>query len=565
MAAKHSCANILRWTHALLCFGLAALIWWATGSGPWIGLAKAQATSTVSAPSTQSSDPKQLPTNWQQLSLNDLPLVIQKFDQDNRNSTDPAIRSQWQQLAAFLWSTFLAQDSQLPAMSEADRNNVIYLVSYCTLSFSQDQQATLIQRFTAMANDQNWLSSTSFATMYHLCSALKEFKQPPNQFPLIAARWFNASNQWNSLDQNSLERIEALFKGDQTPQNASVRSQIVEKSWSVFLNTDAYYTSTSLGHLRDDITLFGWQLDPTRQATIAAKLVQRFTTASADLSTIQIQQLPSYVAAVRLAQGTDAQAANVIAAWALARDQRSTYTIDDGGAYKEGLSFDAIIKGATDTAAMAASIKSQVYTSGVPAGPTSAKLLAYMAGASGQIGPWNTELDTQLARTGLSGDVRSLLSLAKASALEVQHSDPGPLDGVTLAQQALALAQSPKLQVVAAEWIARRQAIAGDYSGAQTTIQNATNQTSDATANQLLSLLSQQVTGKQTKETAAATRAAIAAQSGALRLQGQLSFLQSQLARAQAENQPSQQIQALQNLVNSMDAQISSATTAPSP
>ncbi len=382
--------------------------------------------------------------------------------------------------------------------------------------------------------------------------------------------WIGAWSQQQSLSANNIGHMGQAILSDTAPETAAARSAIVTLAWSNFLSNTTFVLTAKFSDVMRLVAVFGSQLSATQQQQLIAPILQRCSSSTPDLALVSIQHMnATVVAPLRSIGATDVQLASLIAAWAVARDQRTAYTVDDGGPVRQTVSFNSFGKGSTAQAAFFAAIAAQVQADGGMIGPNTAYLLSFCATASNQLPAWMSQLNSQLQATNVAGDSEALLLLSQADAIDpVGNSLAVNAAAQQALQQALASAQSPKVQVACCEGLVHRLVMAKNYTQAQSYLTSLQAQLTDPSAlanvNTLTAFVAESAARDANQAAQQAQLAALGAAHGpTLRLQGRLAYLQSKLAAAQAQQAPSAEIQALSASIANIQEQLAALPVIP--
>jgi hypothetical protein len=525
------------------------------------GVTGAQTTNPSPLPITE------MPANWQQLSLPDLTAAVQTFTLATKDFSDANTTEVRTQIALNVWNQYLGNNQQFQGLSASDQDDVFQLIGFVGSSLTPAIMPLANQTLVAIANNSASLAAMNFTLLRHLSIAIQYTGGVSKAtWQSVAVNWVNASNQWQSLNAEELPLLGTWLNNGTSAAASNVQQEILSYAWANFLSQSAFYTGTKFTRLNNFIRMFGSQYDASNQAIVLTDLLQRYQNSSGDLSAVSIQSIHKEVSALAAVGATDQQKAQIVVQWALARDQRAIYTVDDGGPSRQYLSLEELARGTSNPQAFAGAIESAIQSNGL-AGPTSIKLLAAMKLSIGDLPAWSTQLDGLISSPSVAGDALANLLIAKGTAVEMLDPKHRKLRALTWGQQALAAAQSDNMRLSCTEWIVRRVATKRDYATVNTYIQNLLGQAQNPQVIQQLNVLAEMMNTKETIEGNLTTLAAAKATTQAQLLQGQLTYLQAQLAQAIASDRPDGDIQALQTLVGNVQQQLSqtTATTVPSP
>jgi hypothetical protein len=507
----------------------------------------------------------QMPDNWQQLSLTNLSPVIQAYYKANGHLL--IAQTQRAQVAQYVWNQYLIDDQHFQQAWATDQDSLTWIVSYVARDLPSASDSALATRFTAIANNSAAIAPLRYRYVKHLCLALTSLNVAPSVGQQMVTAWIASWTQQQSVAASNIGNMGQAILNDTANGSSAARQAITAMAWNNYLSSASYVSTGKFTDLVRLLDIFGSQLSDAQRQQLLPEVLQRFQADTADLSAVSFPHLaPTIVLALRHVGASDPQIAGVIAAWAQLRDQRATYTDDDGGPDRQIMCFYALAAGGATSQSFYQAIATALQNNGAPIGPTTVTLTGYSNMILGNLATWGAQLDTQLSSSSLSGDADAIVLLAKSDAVELSNGCPGNLAGQQWAEQAMATAQTPNLRVACARWLMSRMLMARNFTQASSYVTALSSQLTDASSTQQLNQLALHIaesTAREQQETTVMANV-VAAQQPSARLAGQLALLQTQLAKAQATSRPSSEIQNLQSLIANVQAQISQATTAPS-
>jgi hypothetical protein len=523
-----------------------------------VGLATPPSRAALSTKAPATTQPI-LPADWTSMTLTELDGFVREINIRVPKRVNLSIR---QSVDVAIWNQYLFDDAHLSQTWQRDQHATISLIDDVITDMPFDRSYALRPRLVKYISNPVVLRELTYEDWLPLYQTFRFLRVPPVQLEPLISQWLTTSPHAQGLDGVGVVDFAQMLSDCGVPDAQTALHMLAAKAWSMFMGDSRFIENGNLTLLNRAFVSLSPMLEPQRREFLANELTDRFLHSPVALADVNLRTASEIVRSLRTLGASDGQVANVVCEWAIARDQRSCFALDDRDPIWQSEDFSPLVQRAIEPAAFADMIQQQLTRDDAAPGPSAGKLLGVVATINGSTDRWRATLDSKENLASTTGDEKACWCLARANAMEVRDGQPQPTsDGAAFAKRALQCGVTDRVRFAATEWLARDAEAANDNEQGQTLIQQSIEACNDPAVIHQLYVLSEQLTVYSRMMEGVQSHIQ---EKQEIQLKGQLAALEAQLDRARQLKRPGDEIVGLQSLISNTERQLTPGpTTAP--